>query len=702
MIKTKLMLTACASALLAACTSNAPEIPDSELYARKFVKEFGVMDSRQDWNNASRGNVQVSTSKASRIRVTTVIGSHNYLLADYADVQGKRTLEFDIPKGITDITVSDGTSEIATKVGGSAEFGERSRVAITNGNTDLIEVVDIAGKEFGSEWMIVPWIDATRFTRKMPEGCYNGDREGVETDFMFRTSSNEIIIRPLYWQTSQTHTLGLYYFDDEGKIVHVPVWHMDKVGGDPTDDLVYSIVRSNVIKVSLLDSDEDVKSEFPEGLSSLKNRVPDNVMETRVGNDVLADISYITKGIDKILRNRSDTHANYNYLYRWTNIDLDNNNKELPAGQLDVYYSYRNYDNWRTAGGGNEPYASSKNWDSVLSKGIKVKFNKVGVKFGAYIQQDSDGKRYYSIASRNPDRLYLPKEGAKREKDAYDGKYPNEAWNDMGKDAGQFHAATWKGTKYGWVYLGFEDWPNGDKEWGGRWSDMDLNDLVFIIDGLDPSEEIEVVNPNEPDDPDPEPTPIKWLVACEDLGAMDDFDFNDVVFEVEHVSGQTKATITPLAAGGTLETYLMRNDVKVNEKEWHSLFGGASFGSEINASAVTKTAAPFEIDVPEDFTLASSTAGDGGYQANMGGFHIKVMRADGEQSGITPPGEGEAPQMLLIYQSEDKKWCWPKERHNIKEAYPKFTEWMTNGDYTVNQTGENWYDQVSTEHVVTR
>lgn len=691
MIKTKLMLTACASALLAACTSNAPEIPDSELYARKFVKEFGVMDSRQDWNNASRGNVQVSTSKASRIRVTTVIGSHNYLLADYADVQGKRTLEFDIPKGITDITVSDGTSKYDTKVGGSVDFG--SRATITDGNTtqDFITVTDMTGEEYRDQWLVVPWIDATRFTRKMPEKCYNGNREGVQTDFMFKSEGQDIVIYPLYWQTNQTHKLGLYYIDDNGAIVKVPVWQMDRYTYN--NKSVYGIVSSDVKEVVLSDDDEDVKIAFG-GKKLSELNVQDNVTESRFGPEVLEDISEITNALVSIFEKRN---IDYNFIYRWSNKDIKNEGADL-GGKWKVYYTYLNYTSPRAPGADEEsaPIASCDNWDSVLSKGIKIHFSKSGVKFGAYID-GSGGDTFYSMASRNYHPRYYIKEGYENKRsdnNAYNGKYPEDAWAKV--DEGASYAATWKGTKYGWRYLGFEDWR--DYEWGR--GDMDLNDLVFIIEGLDPSQE--VVDPNELDDPDPEPTPIKWLVACEDLGAMDDFDFNDVVFEVEHVSGQTKATITPLAAGGTLETYLMRNDVKVNEKEWHSLFGGASFGSEINASAVTKTAAPFEIDVPEDFTLASSTAGDGGYQANMGGFHIKVMRADGEQSGITPPGEGEAPQMLLIYQSEDKKWCWPKERHNIKEAYPKFTEWMTNGDYTVNQTGENWYDQVSTEHVVTR
>ena len=80
-------------------------------------------------------------------------------------------------------------------------------------------------------------------------------------------------------------------------------------------------------------------------------------------------------------------------------------------------------------------------------------------------------------------------------------------------------------------------------------SDLDLNDMMFFIDSDDPGMIPDVFD----EDPGEE---IKWIVACEDLGNLDDFDFNDVVFQVLHVSGREQAYITPLAAGGTLETYL--------------------------------------------------------------------------------------------------------------------------------------------------
>ncbi len=728
MIKTKLMLTACASALLAACTSNAPEIPDTELYTRKFVKEFGVMDSRQDWNNASRGNVQVSTSKASRIRVTTMIGNHNYLLADYADVQGKRTLEFDIPKGITDITVSDGTNNYDTKVGGSVEFSSKSRGVYT-GETVIDDVtinVKVADEKY---WRVLSEFDINSFNRVMPEDGINLYHPGVNKDFMFR-STGPIIIYPLYWNTSETNTIGLVYIDKNGNKQYVRLFTNYK---SPDFDMNTNVVGRAMFR------DEDIITV-----------TYDHFYQSEALKEWAGSRTFNGKTLDQLGQNKEDVLAllnelrgeNFNYILKTDHPELDIFSViKLNHGDIgNRFYgsepvfnagSWTNdwnsdhisficvkngatYNESKAIEGAEERnflFWNKGTWDenrsAVLSKGIVVDVP-VGIRYAMYlyrgvyeegVERDSN-KLFYSLSRYNPDyRVRRDETGNPIKSDGSLVQNRNQGDVEYMSEKAM-HAATWIGPKFGWTWLSFEDCRTDEDSWN-----IDINDMVFIIRGATTDTATpDIINPDDPDpdpDPTPDPTPIKWLVACEDLGAMDDFDFNDVVFEIEHVSGQTEATITPLAAGGTLETYLMRDGNKVNETEWHALFGSAPSNAEINASAITKTAEPFKITVPADFSLSSSNAGDG-YKANMGGFHINVKRDDGEISEITPPGEGEAPQMILIYQSADKKWCWPKERHSIKDAYPKFANWMNGGDYTVNPTGENWYDEAVSNHLVQR
>lgn len=174
------------------------------------------------------------------------------------------------------------------------------------------------------------------------------------------------------------------------------------------------------------------------------------------------------------------------------------------------------------------------------------------------------------------------------------------------------------------MFLGFEDWPNIYEN-----SDFDLNDVVFAFDGCQPF----IVN-EEAD---------KWLLACEDLGGSFDIDYNDVVFSVEHISGQNKAKLTPLAAGGTLASYIYFQDPRGNGNrnkifgEIHQLFGAEPAESGefeiVNArSRYEKTAPTIEFDVDENWTMAYYSTGETGGTnfggaVNMGGFEIRTLKS---------------------------------------------------------------------------
>lgn len=207
--------------------------------------------------------------------------------------------------------------------------------------------------------------------------------------------------------------------------------------------------------------------------------------------------------------------------------------------------------------------------------------------------------------------------------------------------------------------IGFEDNTYGDK---------DMNDILFFATGN--FEKPEDIAP----DPTPEPVANPWILACEDLGSTDDFDFNDIVFSVSHVSGETTATVTPLAAGGTLPAYICFNDKELGEI--HQLLGGSSTSEFINTNGSKGTAGnPITINVDKNFSMASN---------NMGGFSVKVIAKDNTEAtvNITAPGQGAAPQMICV----PGEWTWPTERTNISDAYPAFGEWGAN--YATNK---DWY-----------
>ena len=211
------------------------------------------------------------------------------------------------------------------------------------------------------------------------------------------------------------------------------------------------------------------------------------------------------------------------------------------------------------------------------------------------------------------------------------------------------------------TFLGFEDWKNGD---------CDLNDVLFFATGnFTPPTEI---------GPDPDPTP-QWIIACEDLGSTEDYDFNDIVFGVTHKAGETTATITPMAAGGVYEAKIFYNNQLIGEI--HDLLGHTVKEDGkypmINTGGTTDNGKEVKtITVPSDFTISEG----------MGGFSIQVtIPQEGEEATelggqavrIWGTTKGNAPQMFTL----EGTWKWPKEKQKIENAYPNFVKWNNDHQY---------------------
>lgn len=222
------------------------------------------------------------------------------------------------------------------------------------------------------------------------------------------------------------------------------------------------------------------------------------------------------------------------------------------------------------------------------------------------------------------------------------------------------------------IVCAFEDNPSG--------GDSDMNDIMFFVEGVDPSE--------VPHIPVDEPKLNECIIAYEDLGTTDDFDFNDVVISVS-APYQGYSYIRLLAAGGTLDTKviytsssgndqeLIFNDPQGNEqREVHKAFG-------VSQKTMVNTGRHQVRHVP---TARINVGNNSGWtvDANKHRFAIKVQQAKGEERKINIPyTKGEVPQAFLI---ADPKWEWPNERQNIKDKYAGFETWVHN-----NLTNNTWY-----------
>ena len=336
------------------------------------------------------------------------------------------------------------------------------------------------------------------------------------------------------------------------------------------------------------------------------------------------------------------------------------------------------------------------------SQGIKIDITP-GTKFGMYLKKDdpaSPSYEFYSESELNSNTDHI---GSGIVYSGSGNVSERKYWNTQ-TGLHPCHASTFHVGDQ--MFLGFEDWPNDADV-----SDFDLNDIVLAFEGATPT----IINED--------PETFTWMLACEDLGGTFDRDYNDVVFRVQHVSGQESAIVTPLAAGGTLASYIFYVHPSTQAEtclgEIHQLFGfppalsgeyephnaGARFGGA--GSSVT-------IKVPADWSMAkySSDTFDSDSYYNMGGFELRTLPLGVEDKGnltvnspefsgasrIPAPDDGAAPYIICLPYSyvENNKpstgwktetfWEWPQEMMLIDYCYTDFPGWVSN-----HQQNKEWY-----------
>lgn len=292
----------------------------------------------------------------------------------------------------------------------------------------------------------------------------------------------------------------------------------------------------------------------------------------------------------------------------------------------------------------------------------------------------------YSTAAMNKEHFYVPALSQ-----AYNATYEDNHgfWDYRGSKDGSIgadpsranvKAITW--NYGGRVLVGF----------GDDTGDCDLNDFVFWVNG--DIEEQPKINIEVKDDTDI----YEWIVACEDLGSSDDYDFNDVVFGVKHyektstlyesyyLNGELVTTlpsvlekqnylvVTPYAAGGSLKSNVYFNSTSLGEihslirNDQKDVYASLASGSMpiLNADSYRFKGTPIVIDLGENtFSMASG---------NMGGFSISTSQEGGAAEGvlIKAPETGTVPQMMVL----PNGWDWPTERNRIYNVYPKFENWV--------------------------
>lgn len=254
------------------------------------------------------------------------------------------------------------------------------------------------------------------------------------------------------------------------------------------------------------------------------------------------------------------------------------------------------------------------------------------------------------------------------------------------KDWTAFVRYRWNGQRL----LGVEDY-FAENDGGRDGGDHDMNDIIFRVNGEFENKAEEL---NKNDD-----RKISWIIACEDLGGTYDFDFNDIVFGITHVNGSGVATVTALAAGGTLPAYILSSYPQIDadgnvvpssdgilrpanaapDGEFHTWWGAdRSSKVTINVETWTGRGESVTVKVPDDFglTLDDNSSVLPADEQGMGGFRVMVGKpGEGNSTIITAPHKNnsfEAPQMFLV----PSKWFWPVEEQEIDGVYSGFIKWV--------------------------
>lgn len=323
----------------------------------------------------------------------------------------------------------------------------------------------------------------------------------------------------------------------------------------------------------------------------------------------------------------------------------------LNNGSYDWIEAYKVYNGWSDWSGGIYPrkffehLQANKvfmdNCTRIRTEGITIDIP-VGTRFGFAIDAAGGGP-YYSNSEYNGDH------GS-----PYNGSAITDGINDT-------YAATFIYDDM--LYLAFEDWG-----YSSEGHDNDFNDIVFRFKD-------DITRPLIIDK-DVDDAPMQYIVACEDLGGSFDWDFNDVVYAIEHVSGQTTARIKLLAAGGTLPVHITYDNKDI---DFNAPTGGTctdlhqAFGVEQDVAVnvgIYQTDAVYSHQFTVDGNAFSVST-------DARKFKIHVSYKDGKEGANigVPSHSGMEPQAFLV---ADPNWQWTNEFQPITSKYPDFSEWVKN------------------------
>lgn len=648
-----LTTTAVAASSLSSCKEEPYIITAEEEYTRNFIKEFGLIDPKQDWNLAEGSNVTVKVgSTPAEVKAYMKVDNTYYLVANLKDVAGDVKIPFDMPEGTTDIMVKINGKRYYTTPGGTVDPNNvASRTLNTAGGPGVtIKLLPDDREDGGVNYLSIDPKDILKFTEVLEEN-YNPCRTPESTNLIiqqkaitenFVAKAKSFWIFPEIWDTNNwcNNTIGIYYYAQEGAtgaekivdingnerwVVKAPIYVPVPRESDDESQKVSIVDNLFTVTGTIVNLINSWATYYEKVFDYLmiqyeKGLLPDGwELAIADGTESYKDQHNDTFNSGAKLLRRSADEKFFNFLYVTNSIKDEESAKIIYNATYKVYPKFNTEfhytpDYWYITGVDPSTFKEEVVYHQqpkylsptfFKSKGIEITFNQE-VTFGFYIERGGNTK--FSEAKYN------------------ESLYHNDEFVTQACYVCTFTQGT---DTYGNTLrrLCFEDWftnatVNEDGTPGsdvfGDMTNFDMNDMVFRVYGFDEivsHKDVEVGSIEDPDNPTTTEVdePYQWLLAVEDLGATDDFDFNDIIIgitaelvvEADLPSGArtvgyvisnatqgdvtgncwNKVTFTALAAGGTLPTYIFYGeeqlypDGKLGRAEWHKWFGDGTISS---------------------------------------------------------------------------------------------------------------------------
>ena len=640
---------------LMSCSQETLEITPEEQYLRDFIKKFGLVSPDQNWNIAVRLSANVdgpTVSGATEICVLTApLGSDACRLAARYPASAK-SFSFDFPGNLTRAYVVAYNADRRIVYSSSCEIknssitisraSKSSRAAIDDSQFDLSNPPALGEKVTS----LGTFSDAANRFPDVPEVDGEKDRASVfsmyHLDKVTRFDGATWTYEELQPLVGKDGVFPESYTDPETGYCNLRRWE-DRLHLDKGVEMV--VAKDCPVSLGIMCGGTERYNKYGYIYYS---------------DDKADDKDYIARANRYILIEAGNPDANIKdknkgfvgsmqvpTLMNFASEGHDWALSNFPLTGSRYYLTYYGED------GTGEPTYTFPAGTHIIFFEIIAGYTKDDPNLGAETELNGENIRY-SLPWLNDWTAHFRGEPHGEDGSKYDGnpaiKFVKFGWDDQkgGID----------------TLVGVEDGVMSG-------SDDDMNDIMFIVNGTFKNEETEVLKPGDtPEGNDPDAQ--SWILAIEDLGDTDDYDFNDVVLEISHVSGETTATVRALAAGGTLPVYVEFNGELVSDTHVNSWLGESNTKNVLNVGAsVTHTQAePIKVTVPEDFSMATD---------NMGGFAIRVKRPDGEFTTIEAGKKAGQPLHTPWIICVDGSWSWPMERVSIEKAYPDFQQWVTDG-----------------------